>query len=94
MTSAVRIERSGGGTGFLLRFGGGKRATVFAGQAANLENTEGVSGGRMDVQGCCGVHGFASLCGVEEGKYQLLVAICQLLVAIFDRIPTSSVLWG
>jgi hypothetical protein len=36
---------------------------MFARQAANFENAEGVSGGWMDVQGGCGVHGFASLCG-------------------------------
>lgn len=48
---------------FLLRCGGDKRAAVLAGQTADLEDLEGVSSGWVDVQGCCGVHGVASLCG-------------------------------
>lgn len=63
MPSAVRIEWGGGGARLLLWFGGDKRAAAFAGQAADLEDSEGISSGRVDVQGCCGVHGFASLCG-------------------------------
>ena len=33
----------------------------------------------MDVQGGCGVHGVASLCGEELGEYQPAVDFCQLL---------------
>jgi hypothetical protein len=51
--------------GFLLGFGGGKRAAAFARQAADFEDSEGLSSGRVDVQGCNGVHGIASLCGGE-----------------------------
>ena len=66
MPSAVWIEWRGSGAGFLLRFGGDKRAAAFAGQAANFEDAAGVCSGRMKVQGGCGVHGVASLCGEES----------------------------
>jgi len=47
----------------LLRFAGDKRAAALAGQTTDLEDSGGVSSGWVDVQGCYGVHGFASLCG-------------------------------
>ncbi|MNT18403.1 hypothetical protein D3C72_1536060 [compost metagenome] len=52
--------------GFWLRFGDDKRAAVFTGQASNFEDTEGVNSSRMDMQGGCGVHVVASLCGEES----------------------------
>ncbi|MGE8346608.1 hypothetical protein [Pseudomonas helleri] len=31
----------------------------------------------VDVQGCCGVHDSASLCGEEKRQYQPMIDICQ-----------------
>lgn len=45
-------------------------AAEILGQAANFEDTEGVSSGRGDVQGGCGVPGVASLCGGRVGVIQ------------------------
>jgi hypothetical protein len=75
VTSAVRVEWDGRGTGFRLRFGGGKRAAAFSGQTADFEDAEGIGSGRMDVQGGCGVHGVASLCGGESQKLTLKVIL-------------------
>lgn len=47
----------------LLRLAGDKRAAALAGQAPDFEDPEWVSSSRVDVQGCCGVHGIHSLCG-------------------------------
>jgi hypothetical protein len=40
------------------------------GQAANLEDEKGGCDSRMGVDGCCGVHGVASLCG---GRVRLML---------------------
>jgi len=61
--SAIRIERCGRGALFQLGFGRDEGASAILRQAANFEDAEGVSNGRVDVQGGCGVHGVASLCG-------------------------------
>ena len=63
MPSAVWIE--GGGCVARFQFGFARdegAAAVFC-QAADFEDAGGVSSGRVDVQGGCGVHGFVSLCG-------------------------------
>lgn len=52
------MEWGGGSARLLLWFAGYKRAAALAGQAADFENSKGVSSGRVYVQGCCGVHGF------------------------------------
>ena len=63
MPSAVRIDWGRSGACSQLRFADGERAAVLAGYAPDLKDLEGVGSGWVDVQGCCGVHGVASLCG-------------------------------
>ncbi len=63
MPSTVRREWSGRGALIQLGFGRDVSAAAVLCQAANFEDAGGVSSGRVDVQGCCGVHGVASLCG-------------------------------
>lgn len=56
MPSAVRVERCGRGAPFQLGFGRDEVAAAILRQAADFEDEEGVSSGRVDVQGSCGVH--------------------------------------
>lgn len=63
MPSAVWIERAGRVAFFQLRFGRDERAAKVLRQAADFKDAGGVCSGRVDVQGSCGVHGVASLCG-------------------------------
>ena len=52
-----------------------------AGGGLQLLDQSTITGARwVDVQGCCGVHGVASLCGGREGKYQPTVDLCQCLI--------------
>ncbi|WP_171970684.1 hypothetical protein [Pseudomonas versuta] len=57
-----------------------------AGGRLQLLDQTTVTGARwVDVQGCCGVHGVASLCGGERVKYQSIVDISQwLAVDVFE----------
>ena len=48
---------------FQLGFGRDEGAAAVLCQPADFEDAGGVSSGRVDVQGGCGVHGVASLCG-------------------------------
>ena len=63
MPSAVWIEGGGCVALFQLGFGRDEGAAAVLCQAADFEDAGGVSSCRMDVQGGCGVHGVASLCG-------------------------------
>lgn len=68
MSSAVWIERAGRVAFFRLRFGHDEFAAEVLRQAADFKDAGGISSGRVDVQGGCGVHGVASLCGGRVGK--------------------------
>ena len=63
MPSAVWIERAGRVAFFQLGSGRYERAAKVLRQAADFKDAGGVSSGRVDVKGSCGVHGVASLCG-------------------------------
>ena len=63
MPSAIWIGRAGRVAFFRLRFGHDEFAAEVLRQAADFKDAGGVCSGWVDVQGCCGVHGVASLCG-------------------------------
>lgn len=63
MPSAVWIERAGCIAFFRLRFGRDECAAEVSRKAADFKDAGRVRSGRVDVQGGCGVHDIASLCG-------------------------------
>ena len=78
MPSVVRIER---GMALALRNQTGLVVVEddqAAGGGLQLLDQSTVTDTRwVDVQGCCGVHGSASLCGEEKCQYQPMIDICQ-----------------
>ena len=63
MPSAVWIEGGGCVALFQLGFGRDEGAAEVLRQAADFKDAGGGRSGRVDVQGSCGVHDIASLCG-------------------------------
>lgn len=59
---------------FWFGFRWDERAAAMACYATNLKDTERFVSGRMDVQGGCGVHGVASLCG-ERVRQKLTYSV-------------------
>jgi hypothetical protein len=68
-------------TGFVFRLAGNEYAACLASQMANFKDSEGICDGRMDVQGCSGVHGVASLCGGRvSGKLTYTVNMSRKMI--------------
>ena len=86
MPSAVRIERCGRGGLFQLGLGCDEGAPAILRQAANLEDAEGVSNGRVDVQSGCGVHAVVSLCG---GRVRSNINLWLIFVNRASYLPIS-----
>jgi len=70
--SAIWIEWHRRGALFQLGFGSEESAAALFCQAADFEDAGRVSSGRVDVQGGCGVHSIASLCG---GRVKTILTI-------------------
>lgn len=69
---------------FQLRFGRYESAAAVLRQAADFEDATGASNGRVDVQGGCGVHGVASLCGGRVRRILTQKVILSMVVNLKD----------